>query len=76
VIWLHFPRLVKDAEYLYRKLQPALAGIDSAAFTRAFQAVSRPELVHEFKPAGGAKKSWRARLNLWIAARSAQKSGS
>jgi hypothetical protein len=74
VIWLHFPRLVKDAEYLYNKLQPALPGIDFAAFGRAFQAVSRPELVHDFKPNGVAKGSVLRRLNAWMTARLASKS--
>ena len=65
MIWLHFPRLVKDAKYLYGKLQPVLPGKDFAAFDRAFQTVSRPELVHNFKSRATARGSWLKRLNAW-----------
>ncbi len=65
MIWLHFPRLVKDAEYLYGKLQAVLPGKDFAAFDRAFQAVSRPELVHDFKPKVTAGGSLLKRVNAW-----------
>jgi hypothetical protein len=66
MIWLHFPRLVKDAEYLYGKLSPALPGKDFATFARAFQAVSRPELVHDFAAKPARRRSWLRRLNLWM----------
>jgi hypothetical protein len=64
-IWLHFPRLVKDPDYLYTKLKPVLPAADLESFKRAFEAVSRPELVHDFqgggqKPAAG--QSFLARL--------------
>ena len=65
VIWLHFPRLVRDAEYLFGKLRFALPGKGYAEFARAFQAVSRPELVHEFKPKGADKLSVLSRLGAW-----------
>lgn len=65
MIWLHFPRLVKDAEYLYGKLRPVLPGKDFAAFDRAFRAVSLPELVHEFKSKATARGSWLKRVNAW-----------
>jgi hypothetical protein len=65
MIWLHFPRLVKDLEYLYGKLKPALPGKDFAAFSRAFQAVSRPELVHDFKPKSSATKPLLQKLTAW-----------
>jgi len=65
IIWLDFPRLVRDAEYLYAKLRSTLPGKDFAAFTRAFQAVSRPELVHEFKPKAADKLSVLGRLGAW-----------
>ena len=66
MIWLHFPRLVKDPEYLYDKLKPALQGKDHAAFTRAFRAVSRPELVHDFKQKAEAPKPLLKRLDAWV----------
>jgi hypothetical protein len=67
VIWLNFPRLVKDADYLYSKLQPVLPGISSERFAQAFRAVSRPELVHQFTPsAPPAKRSWMKRMNFWL----------
>lgn len=62
IIFLHFPKLVKDLEYLYDKLKPALLGIDFAKFSHAFHAVSRPELVHSFKPKTSARKSLLRRL--------------
>ena len=46
---LHFPRLVEDPEYLFRKLRPVLpAGVEYAGFLEAFRQVSKPELVHSF----------------------------
>jgi hypothetical protein len=47
-IFLDFPRLVKDSEYLFTKLKPALPNIGSDAFSRAFQKLSNPRLVHQF----------------------------
>src|SRR2546423_547805 len=48
VTLLHFPKLVREPDYLYKKLQPLLSEIGYDAFLPAFQAVSRPELVHDF----------------------------
>jgi hypothetical protein len=64
-IWLYFPRFVNDPEYLYQKLRPVLPAIEQDAFLRAFQAVSRPELVHDFEnrqDSPAAPKSFLARL--------------
>jgi hypothetical protein len=49
---LQFPRLVRDPDYLFARLQPVLkpAGIEQSTFAQAFGAVARPELVHEFVP--------------------------
>lgn len=47
---LDFPRIVHDPEYLFRRLSPALGGIDEEAFRLAFDAVSRPDQVHRFEP--------------------------
>ncbi len=46
---LHFPRLVRDPEYLYAKMQPVLGGMDYPRFLQGFQAVARPELVNSFR---------------------------
>jgi hypothetical protein len=46
---LHFPRIVRDPDYLRRKLECLLGGIDSQTFLTAFQSVSRPDLVHDFE---------------------------
>ncbi len=45
---LHFPRIVKDPEYLYDKLRFTLGEMSYATFLQGFQLVSRPELVHDF----------------------------
>jgi hypothetical protein len=54
---LHFPRLATDADYLRRKLAPVTGEVDAAAFERAFAAVSRPELIHDFRPDAGRQYS-------------------
>ena len=46
---MDFPRFVNDPSYLYRTARPALEGVDYPTFLHAFQSVSRPELVHDFK---------------------------
>ncbi len=46
---LHFPRLVRDPEYLYAKLRPVLGGMEYPHFLQGFKAVARPELVNRFK---------------------------
>ncbi len=45
---LLFPRLVYEPEYLYHKIKFALGDIGDDTFFKAFQIVSRPELVHSF----------------------------
>jgi hypothetical protein len=49
ITMMSFPRLVKDAEYTYNKLKPLLNNSSFAKFKRAFEATSRPELIHDFK---------------------------
>jgi hypothetical protein len=49
---LCFPRFVRDPGYLYKKIVLALPGLDRDAFLRAFQVVTRPELVHDFESEG------------------------
>lgn len=46
--FLRFPRFVHDSTYLYRKLGPVLQGVSFDVFNQAFEAVARPELVHDF----------------------------
>jgi hypothetical protein len=46
---LDFPRVVRDRNYLWEKSRFLLPGIDYPQFLRAFQDVSRPELVHDFR---------------------------
>jgi hypothetical protein len=51
VTLIAFPRLVKDPEYLYKKILPAIGKIRYPQFKASFDAVSHPEFVHEFPPA-------------------------
>jgi hypothetical protein len=46
---LHFPRLVNEPEYLYKKIGFLFPNIGYDAFLQCFREVSRPELVHDFK---------------------------
>jgi len=48
---LHFPRIVRDAPYLYRNLSPILKGMSYEEFNTGFSAVAKPQLVHQFSPA-------------------------
>jgi len=48
-VYVYFPRIVKDPEYLYESIRPALLDTEYPAFLRAFEKVSRPELVHRFE---------------------------
>lgn len=70
LVLLHFPRLVKDPEYLFAQLSTLLRehGVGQEAFMSAFAAVAQPELVHDFVPqAAGAIREERfvtARLLL------------
>jgi hypothetical protein len=50
VTLLRFPRLIKDVEYTYQKLKPLLKGVAFEVFREAFDAVVRPDLVHDFSP--------------------------
>ena len=50
VTLLRFPRLVKDVEYTHQKLKPLLKGVAFEVFREAFDAVVRPDLVHDFSP--------------------------
>ncbi len=45
---LSFPRLAKDPEYLFRKLEFLLKGTGFDDFRKAFQRVSRPDMIHDF----------------------------
>lgn len=47
---LHFPRLINDPEYLFRKMTAVLAGTPYGVFIAAFREVAHPELVHQFAP--------------------------
>ena len=46
LILLHFPRLITDSDYLYSKLQTVLGDITKMKFSKAFQEVSDPKLIH------------------------------
>jgi hypothetical protein len=45
---LYFPRLAKDPEYLYEKLNFLLKNVSYERFVEAFQKISRPDLIHNF----------------------------
>ena len=57
VTLLHFPRLVSDPEYLYKKLGFLFPDIGYDDFLQCFQEMSRPELVHDFKANSHAESS-------------------
>jgi hypothetical protein len=46
--FLWYPRLVRDPDYLYAKLNFLLGDIDLASFRMAFDRLVRPEWIHEF----------------------------
>lgn len=48
VTLMRYPRIVKDSQYLYDKLQPVLNGMSFEAFDEVFKATVRPDLVHSF----------------------------
>ncbi|WP_395699405.1 hypothetical protein [Aquabacterium sp.] len=48
VTLLHFPRLVQDSAYLYRKLRPLLQDIPFERFDRVHRRLAQPDLVHSF----------------------------
>ena len=47
---LEFPRLARDRDYLFTKLQPLLGehGVGHAEFVAAYDRVARPDLIHDF----------------------------
>ena len=45
---LYFPRLAKDAEYLFDKINFLLNDISFGRFVQAFKKISQPELIHDF----------------------------
>jgi len=51
VTLLHFPRLAKNPDYLYRKLQFLLKDIGWEDFRAAFELISRPNMIHDFRKA-------------------------
>ena len=66
MLWLYFPRLVEDPKYLYDKINSVLPGQNFETFSRAFRAVSRPELVHVFEQKSGPEKSPPKGLKTWF----------
>lgn len=46
--FLMYPRIVRDADYVYRKLHFLVGEIDLAVFRTVFAAVVRPDWVHQF----------------------------
>lgn len=49
VTLLHFPRITRDADYLYEKLKPLLSLSQRWNFHDTFDRVVAPELVHDFR---------------------------
>ncbi|HEX3717767.1 MAG TPA: hypothetical protein VH595_07340 [Verrucomicrobiae bacterium] len=49
--FLHYPRITRDAQYLFGKLQPIMNGAKFESFNTAFAQTVRPELVHSFTDA-------------------------
>lgn len=50
--FVNFPRITADEHYLFDKLSPVFPEIGHERFHEAFQAVARPELVHQFPHQG------------------------
>jgi len=48
LVLLLFPRLITDPNYLYQRIRFVLGDINYDTFLKAFQVISRPELVHDF----------------------------
>lgn len=48
VTLMHYPRIVKDSQYLYTKLKPILKDITYAQFEIVFNKTVLPEFVHSF----------------------------
>jgi hypothetical protein len=51
---LFFPRLANDPEYLFRKVQFMMPGVEYSKFEVAFKAVSRPDLIHNYQASPAA----------------------
>lgn len=45
---MHYPKLTKDAHYLFEKLSPIIKSITFDRFYETFNAVADPKLVHSF----------------------------
>ncbi len=50
ITFLWYPRLARDADYLYRKVTFLLDGRDFTSFSAVFERLRRPEYVHKFTP--------------------------
>lgn len=50
VTLMHYPRIVKDSEYLYNKLKPILKDITYSQFESAFKKTVIPKFMHSFNP--------------------------
>jgi hypothetical protein len=55
--FLYFPRLAKDPEYLYEKINFLLKNIPYERFAEAFQKISRPDLIHNFAAVPDSKSN-------------------
>jgi hypothetical protein len=47
---LNYPRITRDAAYLFDKLKPVFQELEFTAFEKVFNDTVQPELVHHFKP--------------------------
>jgi hypothetical protein len=56
-VLLYFPKFIHDSEYLYRKIEFVLHGIEYKRFLEVFRQVAKPELVHNFSPKPAAETS-------------------
>lgn len=64
VTLLHFPRLVQDPIYLYRKLLPLVGAVPYMRFEAAFRQTAQPALVHRFAGADAPAMAPRRRYNV------------
>lgn len=51
MVFMHYPRLVNDPEYLYRKLELLVGDVEFLRFQLAFQQTVRPQWIHKFTDA-------------------------
>jgi hypothetical protein len=63
-ILLAFPRFARDRDYCRRVLGPVLPAVDEQTFAGAWDAVVRPELVHDY---GSAKAGLVETTRLYVA---------